>query len=94
MILCRSGAGRALADLIRHLMHLTPTGWCVFVGIVISAIVLTFFSRKTLGRIMVAKARIQYPEFQWVAMPKIGGKLMTIIFCILFFSTNSSLKFE
>ena len=33
---------------------------------------------------MVAKARIQYPEFQWVAMPKIGGKLSVIIFCILF----------
>lgn len=65
-------------------MHLTPTGWCIFIDIVISAILLTFFSRKILGRVMVAKARIQYPEFQWVAMPKIGGKLMVVIFCILF----------
>lgn len=82
MILCRSGGG--IAEIIRHLMHLTPTGWCIFIGIVASAILLTFFSRKILGRVMVAKARIQYPEFQWVAMPKIGGKLSVIIFCILF----------
>ena len=82
MILCRSGRG--IAEIIRHLMHLTPTGWCIFIGIVASAILLTFFSRKILGRVMVAKARIQYPEFQWVAMPKIGGKLSVIIFCILF----------
>lgn len=65
-------------------MHLTPTGWSIFIGILIIALLLTFFSRKILGRLMVAKARIQYPEFQWVAMPKIGGKLMVVIFCILF----------
>ncbi len=64
-------------------MHLTPTGWCIFIGIVASAILLTLFSHKILGRVMVAKARIQFPEFQWVAMPKIGGKLSVIIFCIL-----------
>ena len=33
---------------------------------------------------MVVKARIQYPEFQWVAMPKIGGLLSLIIFSVLF----------
>lgn len=82
MRLCRSGRG--IAEIIRHLMHLTPTGWCIFISILVSAILLTFFSRKILGRVMVAKARIQYPEFQWVAIPKIGGKLMVVIFCILF----------
>lgn len=41
-------------------MNLTPTGWCIFIGIVASAILLTIFSRKILGRVMVAKARILY----------------------------------
>lgn len=82
MILCRSGRG--MADVIIHLMHLTPTGWGIFIVIFASAILLTYFSRKILGRVMVAKARIQFPEFQWVVMPKIGGKLSAIIFCILF----------
>lgn len=82
MILCRSGRG--IAEIIRHLTHLTPIGWCIFIGIAVSAILLTLFSRKLLSRVMVVKARIQYPEFQWVAMPKIGGWLSLIIFCILF----------
>lgn len=82
MILCRSGRG--IAEIIRHLTHLTATGWCVFIGIVLCAILLTIFSRKILSRVMIAKAKIQFPEFQWVAMPKIGGKLSLVIFCILF----------
>lgn len=82
MILCRSGRG--IAEIIRHLLNLDATGWCVFSIIVLVSLILSFFSRSIIGRIMVAKGRIQFPEFEWIAMPKIGGKICVVMFCLLF----------
>lgn len=82
MILCRSR--KVIADIIRHLLHLDVTGWCVFGAIVVVSLILTFFSRSIIGRLMVAKGRIQFPEFEWIAMPKVGGRICVVMFCLLF----------
>ncbi len=82
MLLCRPGRG--IAEIIRHLLNLDTTGWCVLGTIVLVSLILTFFSRSIIGRIMVAKGRIQFPEFEWIAMPKVGGKICVVLFCLLF----------
>lgn len=82
MILCRSGRG--ISEIIRHLLHLNVAGWCVFGAIVVGSLILTFYSRSIIARLMLAKGRIQFPEFEWIAMPSVGGKICVVIFCLLF----------
>lgn len=78
MILCRSGRGTG--ELIEHLFHLDATGWCLFFAIVVGAIILTSISKRLIHRMMRAKGRAQFPQFEWIVIPQMGWAIGAVFF--------------
>lgn len=61
--------GRGIAQLIIHLSHLTPLGWC-YLGIGCMATYATYSSsKKVIPKIIRNQAKKYYPQFEWIVIP-------------------------
>lgn len=61
--------GRGIAQLIIHLSHLTPLGWC-YLGVGGMATYATYSSsKKIIPKIIRNQAKKYYPQFEWIVIP-------------------------
>lgn len=61
--------GRGIAQLIIHLSHLTPLGWC-YLGIGTIATYATYsLSKRIIPQIIRYQTKKYYPQFEWAVIP-------------------------
>lgn len=79
-----SGRGRGIAEMIRHLTHLTPIGWCYMGGAIIVSLATWQASKRVIPRLIRHQARKYYPDFEWIVIPH-GFPISGLLFLCLCF---------
>lgn len=78
------GRGRGIAEIIEHLSHLTPLGWCYLGGVLLLSLVTWQASKKVIPYIIRERARKYYPNFEWIVIPH-GFPISGLLFLCLCF---------
>lgn len=76
--------GRGLAQMVIHMSHITPIGWCYMGGISMMAIMTWQASKKLIPRIIRYHAKKYYPNFEWIVIPH-GIPISGLLFLCLCF---------
>ena len=74
------GKGRALAQLIMHMSHLTPVGWGYFACSVVLSGVCYPSSKKMIPHFIRKQAQKSYPDFEWIVIPQYCMSLSLLVF--------------
>ena len=72
--------GRALAQLIMHMSHLTPVGWGYFACSVVLSGICYPSSKKMIPCLIRKQAKKCYPDFEWIVIPQYSMSLSLLIF--------------
>ena len=72
--------GRALAQLIMHMSHLTPVGWGYFACSVVLSGICYPSSKKLIPFFIRKQAQKCYPDFEWIVIPQYSMSLSLLIF--------------
>lgn len=72
--------GRALAQLIMHMSHLTPVGWGYFACSVVLSGICYPSSKKMIPFFIRKQAKKCYPDFEWIVIPQYSMSLSLLIF--------------
>lgn len=72
--------GRALAQLIIHMSHLTPVGWGYFACSVVLSGICYPSSKKLIPFFIRKQAQKCYPDFEWIVIPQYSMSLSLLIF--------------
>lgn len=72
--------GRALAQLIMHMSHLTPVGWGYFACSVVLSGICYPSSKKMIPFFIRKQAQKCYPDFEWIVIPQYSMSLSLLIF--------------
>lgn len=76
--------GRALAQLIMHMSHLTPVGWGYFACSVVLSGICYPSSKKMIPFFIRKQAKKCYPDFEWIVIPQYSMSLSLLIFLAMY----------
>lgn len=72
--------GRALAQLIMHMSHLTPVGWGYFACSVVLSGICYPSSKKMISCFIRKQSKKCYPDFEWIVIPQYSMPLSLLVF--------------
>lgn len=72
--------GRALAQLIMHMSHLTPVGWGYFACSVVLSGICYPSSKKMIPCFIRKQSKKCYPDFEWIVIPQYSMPLSLLVF--------------
>ena len=71
--------GRALAQLIMHMSHLTPVGWGYFACSVVLSGICYPSSKKMIPFFIRKQAKKCYPDFEWIVIPQYSAMMIGMV---------------
>lgn len=77
--------GRGISQLIIHMAHLTPIGWCYFTGSVLCSAIVYQSSKKVIPYMIRKQAMRSFPSFEWIVIPQYGMSLSFALFFLTSF---------